>query len=88
VSLVEEDEAGEGGDDFMDDELIPEAARLVVMHAQGSTSLLQRRLKVGYSRAGRLMDQLEQLGVVGPFNGSKARDVLVDQNWLQQKGFE
>jgi S-DNA-T family DNA segregation ATPase FtsK/SpoIIIE len=88
VSVVEAEEEGEGGDDFMDDELIPEAARLVVMHHQGSTSLLQRRLKVGYSRAGRLMDQLEQLGVVGPFNGSKARDVLVDQNWLQQKGFE
>ena len=88
VNLAEEDEEGAEGDDFMDDELIPEAARLVVMHHQGSTSLLQRRLKVGYSRAGRLMDQLEQLGVVGPFNGSKARDVLVDQNWLQQKGFE
>ena len=80
---------GRGGqDDFMDDALVPQAACLVVMHNQGSTSLLQRRLKVGYSRAGRLMDQLEQLGVVGPFNGSKARDVLVDQNWLQQKGFE
>ncbi len=88
VSLVDVEEEAEGGDDFMDDELIPEAARLVVMHHQGSTSLLQRRLKVGYSRAGRLMDQLEQLGVVGPFNGSKARDVLVDQHWLQQKGFE
>jgi S-DNA-T family DNA segregation ATPase FtsK/SpoIIIE len=88
VNLVEEEEEAGEGDDFMDDELIPEAARLVVMHHQGSTSLLQRRLKVGYSRAGRLMDQLEQLGVVGPFNGSKARDVLVDQNWLQQKGFE
>jgi len=88
VSVVEEEEDAAEGDDFMDDELIPEAARLVVMHHQGSTSLLQRRLKVGYSRAGRLMDQLEQLGVVGPFNGSKARDVLVDQNWLQQKGFE
>lgn len=84
IDLEEE----EGEDGFMDDELVPEAARLVVMHAQGSTSLLQRRLKVGYSRAGRLMDQLEQLGVVGPFNGSKARDVLVDQHWLQQKGFE
>ncbi len=88
VSLAAGDEDEEDTDGFMDDELIPEAARLVVMHHQGSTSLLQRRLKVGYSRAGRLMDQLEQLGVVGPFNGSKARDVLVDQNWLQQKGFE
>jgi len=88
VNLVEEEEESADGDEFMDDELVPEAARLVVMHHQGSTSLLQRRLKVGYSRAGRLMDQLEQLGVVGPFNGSKARDVLVDQNWLQQKGFE
>ena len=88
VVLPEGDDDGEEADDFMDDELIPEAAKLVVMHNQGSTSLLQRRLKVGYSRAGRLMDQLEQLGVVGPFNGSKARDVLVDQHWLQQKGFE
>jgi S-DNA-T family DNA segregation ATPase FtsK/SpoIIIE len=88
VNLPEGDEEDEAADDFMDDELIPEAAKLVVMHNQGSTSLLQRRLKVGYSRAGRLMDQLEQLGVVGPFNGSKARDVLVDQHWLQQKGFE
>ncbi|MEO5987637.1 MAG: DNA translocase FtsK 4TM domain-containing protein [Candidatus Eisenbacteria bacterium] len=87
VVLPEGDDDG-GGDDFMDDELIPEAAKLVVMHNQGSTSLLQRRLKVGYSRAGRLMDQLEQLGVVGSFNGSKAREVLVDQHWLQQKGFE
>jgi S-DNA-T family DNA segregation ATPase FtsK/SpoIIIE len=88
VKLSEIEEEPEAADDFMDDELIPEAARLVVMHNQGSTSLLQRRLKVGYSRAGRLMDQLEQLGVVGPFNGSKARDILVDQNWLKQKGFE
>jgi len=86
LPLEEDDEPEE--DSFMDDNLVPEAAKLVVMHNQGSTSLLQRRLKVGYSRAGRLMDQLEQLGVVGPFNGSKARDVLVDQHWLQQKGFE
>lgn len=88
VVLPEHDEDEEAEDDFMSDELVQEAARIVVMHNQGSTSLLQRRLKVGYSRAGRLMDQLEQLGVVGPFNGSKAREVLVDQHWLQQRGFE
>jgi S-DNA-T family DNA segregation ATPase FtsK/SpoIIIE len=78
---TDDDEGGEA--DSFDDELIREAARLVVTHQQGSTSLLQRRLKVGYSRAGRLMDQLEQLGVVGPFQGSKARDVLVDERWLE-----
>ena len=87
VNIPEGDEEEVGEDGFMADELVPQAACLVVMHNQGSTSLLQRRLQVGYSRAGRLMDQLEQLGVVGPFNGSKARDVLVDQNWLLQKGF-
>jgi S-DNA-T family DNA segregation ATPase FtsK/SpoIIIE len=82
-----EEETGESEEDF-DDELIRQAARLVVSHQQGSTSLLQRRLKVGYSRAGRLMDQLENLGVVGPFQGSKARDVLVDEHWLEERGFE
>ncbi len=87
VDVDEDAEGGEGGDAF-DDDLIREAARLVVNHQQGSTSLLQRRLKVGYSRAGRLMDQLEQLGVVGPFQGSKARDVLVDTHWLEDRGYE
>jgi DNA segregation ATPase FtsK/SpoIIIE, S-DNA-T family len=84
---VDEDEGG-GEEDGFDDALINEAARLVVTHQQGSTSLLQRRLKVGYSRAGRLMDQLESLGVVGPFQGSKARDVLVDERWLEERGLE
>ncbi|TMQ68985.1 MAG: DNA translocase FtsK [Candidatus Eisenbacteria bacterium] len=88
AKLPEVDENGEGAVDDEEDELIREAARLVVTHQQGSTSLLQRRLKVGYSRAGRLMDQLENLGVVGPFQGSKARDVLVDERWLEERGFE
>jgi S-DNA-T family DNA segregation ATPase FtsK/SpoIIIE len=88
VTAVSDDEAEEGEGDPYNDELFREAARLVVTHQQGSTSLLQRRLKVGYSRAGRLMDQLEQFGVVGPFQGSKAREVLVDLRWLQDRGFE
>ena len=60
------------------DELFDEAARTIVRHQQGSVSLLQRRLKVGYSRAARLVDELEAAGIVGPFDGSKAREVLVD----------
>jgi S-DNA-T family DNA segregation ATPase FtsK/SpoIIIE len=87
-TLVDQEDEGEGGEEDFDDALIHEAARLVVTHQQGSTSLLQRRLKVGYSRAGRLMDQLENLGVVGPFQGSKARDVLVDERWLEERGLE
>jgi S-DNA-T family DNA segregation ATPase FtsK/SpoIIIE len=83
MAAAETEEEEDGVDDSVDDELVREAARLVVTHQQGSTSLLQRRLKVGYSRAGRLMDQLEELGVVGPFQGSKARDVLVDERWLE-----
>jgi DNA segregation ATPase FtsK/SpoIIIE, S-DNA-T family len=59
------------------DELFEEAARLIVMHQQGSTSLIQRKLKLGYNRAGRIIDQLEAAGIVGPFEGSKAREVLV-----------
>ncbi len=61
-------------DDF--DQLLPDAARLVITHQQGSTSLIQRKMKLGYNRAGRIMDQLEALGIVGPFTGSKARDVM------------
>ncbi len=60
------------------DELFEEAARIIVRHQQGSVSLLQRRLKVGYSRAARLVDELEAAGIVGPFDGSKAREVLVE----------
>ncbi|AMM51498.1 cell division protein FtsK [Rufibacter sp. DG15C] len=67
------------------DAMFEEAARIVVTHQQGSTSLLQRRLKLGYNRAGRLIDQLEAAGVVGPFEGSKAREVLIpDEYSLEQ----
>jgi S-DNA-T family DNA segregation ATPase FtsK/SpoIIIE len=59
------------------DSLFEDAARLIIQHQQGSTSLIQRRMKLGYNRAGRLMDQLEQAGIVGPNQGSKPRDVLV-----------
>lgn len=60
------------------DPMFEEAARVVVRHQQGSVSLLQRRLKLGYSRAARIVDQLEQAGIVGPSEGSKAREVIVD----------
>lgn len=73
-----------GGDsDGRSDELFNEAVALVITHQQGSISLLQRRLKVGYSRAARLIDEMEQTGVVGPFTGSKAREVLVDETYLE-----
>jgi S-DNA-T family DNA segregation ATPase FtsK/SpoIIIE len=66
----------EGFDHDNRDSLFEEAARLIVIHQQGSTSLIQRRLNLGYNRAGRLIDQLEKAGIVGPFKGSKAREVL------------
>ena len=67
------------------DALFEEAARLIVVHQQGSTSLIQRKLKLGYNRAGRLIDQLEAAGIVGPFEGSKAREVLIkDEMSLEQ----
>lgn len=59
------------------DPLFEEAARLLVIHQQGSTSLIQRKMKLGYNRAGRIVDQLEGAGILGPFEGSKAREVLI-----------
>lgn len=67
------------------DELFEEAARIIVQHQQGSASLLQRRLNLGYNRAGRLIDQMEAVGIVGPNKGSKAREVLIpDEYALEQ----
>ncbi|MCC3152412.1 DNA translocase FtsK 4TM domain-containing protein [Hymenobacter sp. BT770] len=81
-------DAGSGNED-MDpterDSMFEDAARCIVLHQQGSTSLLQRKLKLGYNRAGRLIDQLQHAGIVGPFEGSKARDVLIpDEYQLEQ----
>ena len=68
------------------DPMFEEAARLIVIHQQGSTSLIQRKFSIGYNRAGRIMDQLEKAGIVGPTQGSKAREVLcVDENDLQMR---
>ncbi|MGB0522810.1 MAG: DNA translocase FtsK 4TM domain-containing protein [Flammeovirgaceae bacterium] len=74
-----EDEQADARDIDMSklDSLFAEAARLIVIHGQGSTSLVQRKLSLGYNRAGRIIDQLEAAGIVGPFSGSKAREVMV-----------
>ncbi|MFT4093489.1 MAG: DNA translocase FtsK [Niabella sp.] len=75
---IDEKELENGDFDLGDrDSLFEEAARLIVANQIGSTSLIQRRMKLGYNRAGRLMDQLEQAGIVGPNQGSKAREVLI-----------
>ena len=74
----EDDESGASSVDLSDrDSMFEEAARVIVNHQQGSTSLLQRKLKLGYARAGRVMDQLEAAGIVGKFEGSKAREVMI-----------
>jgi S-DNA-T family DNA segregation ATPase FtsK/SpoIIIE len=81
------EEAGKQSDFDADDRdaKFEEAAHIVVLHQQGSASLLQRKLKLGYNRAGRIIDQLEAAGIIGPFEGSKARQVLVpDEISLEQ----
>ncbi|MFQ5602256.1 MAG: DNA translocase FtsK [bacterium] len=88
---VDKEESGGGLENgefgFSRDALFNEAAKLIVRHQQGSISLLQRRLKVGYARAARLVDELEAAGIVGPFDGSKAREVLIeDESQLEDLG--
>jgi len=88
---------GEGGNDDGGievgdvDPMFADAARIVVMHQQGSASLLQRKLKLGYNRAGRIVDQLESFNIIGSFQGSKAREVLFSddqslEEYLRAKG--
>jgi S-DNA-T family DNA segregation ATPase FtsK/SpoIIIE len=74
------------GDVECDDELLDKAKELVIVHQQGSISLLQRRLRVGYARAARLVDMLEEIGVVGPYEGSKARKVLISREEYERSG--
>ena len=73
------DETSSGIDNNIEDRdvLFKEAAEVIVIAQQGSASLLQRKMKLGYNRAGRIIDQLEAAGIVGPFEGSRARDVLI-----------
>ncbi|MBB77869.1 MAG: cell division protein FtsK [Crocinitomicaceae bacterium] len=89
---INEEASGKGDieDDDLDD-LFADAARIVIIHQQGSASLLQRKLKLGYNRAGRIVDQLEAHGIIGPFRGSKAREVLYAdeirlEEYLSSKG--
>ncbi|WDF56625.1 FtsK/SpoIIIE family DNA translocase [Mucilaginibacter sp. KACC 22063] len=70
------------------DPMFEDAARLIVLHQQGSTSLIQRKLKLGYNRAGRIIDQLEAAGIVGPFEGSKAREVLYPDEYSLERHLE
>jgi S-DNA-T family DNA segregation ATPase FtsK/SpoIIIE len=88
----ESSEGGSGSDaiDELDANFV-EAARIIVTHQQGSASLLQRKLKLGYNRAGRIVDQLEAHNIIGPFKGSKAREVLIPDlvaldEYLDSKG--
>ena len=78
--------SNEGGGFEDEDPMLPAAIECVIEMGQASTSMLQRKLKLGYSRAGRLMDEMEQRGIVGPFEGSKSRAVLITrQQWLEMK---
>ena len=77
--------SGGGGFDA-EDEMLPAAIECVIETGQASTSLLQRKLKLGYARAARIVDEMEARGIVGPFEGSKPRQVLISrQQWIEMK---
>ena len=85
ISLPETRYEKTGGDFVLEegqDELLRDAAVLVIQNQQASVSLLQRKFRIGYSRAGRLVDELESLGIISGYSGSKAREVLVDESYL------
>lgn len=87
LPVIEDETSNSGIPDPLEDidELFEPAAKVIVLHQQGSVSLLQRKLKIGYNRAGRIIDQLFNAGIVGPYQGSTARDVLVeDEDELQE----
>ncbi|MDD4631954.1 MAG: DNA translocase FtsK [Proteiniphilum sp.] len=87
--VASEGDATPGAVDLNDrDALFEEAARLIVVHQQGSTSLIQRKFSIGYNRAGRLMDQLEAAGIVGAAQGSKPRDVFIADEYSLEKLFD
>ena len=78
--------SGDGGGFNDEDEMLPLAVECVIEAGQASTSLLQRRLKLGYARAARLIDDMEVRGIVGPFEGSKPRQVLISKDrWIEMK---
>ena len=71
-------------DEFAGDEMLPEAVDVILETGQASVSMLQRRLKLGYARAARIVDEMEEMGIVGPFMGSKPRTILVTKEQWQQ----
>lgn len=84
-AIVESNKEGRSSDEDENDPMIEEAIKCVMEAGQASTSLLQRRLRLGYARAGRLIDQMEQMGIVGPYEGSKPRQVCITrQQWLER----
>jgi S-DNA-T family DNA segregation ATPase FtsK/SpoIIIE len=75
---------GSGADDEVDQDLFEQAVRLVVNNGQASTSMLQRRFRIGYTRAARIVDMMEKRGIVGPLDGAKPREILVSKQGVEQ----